>query len=446
MEKINSYKFRIYPTQAQAEQMFRTIGCARKMYNLLLDAYEENYDLYKDEKLSEEEYRSQRKDLRPAYFNSQKKYSYLKEVDSTALKYAHKNIDTAYNNFFKGNANKPKHKSRNKAKWSYKTCRASKTSRNVRLEKRGQLVLPKVPGKIKTIVSKNPVGTLVSASIERTRSDKWFVSLQYVHHATVPIYPQTIAELKSPAGIDAGIKDLAITSEGKVYENQRLGYKAKKKIAKLDEKLSRQRERAKKEGRKLSECKNYQKTKVKRAKAYEKLKNQREDTLHKITTDIVNNHDFIAVEDLRASNLMKHHNLAFAIADVSWNKFFTMLTYKSEWRGGIVVTIDTYFASTQICSSCNEKTGPQGFKDLSVREWTCASCGVTHDRDINAAINILYRGLEEFIAVGTTVRDDSIQEILAFMSERNHFSSQSIKKSSIEENDSVRYLHRSSRR
>lgn len=404
MLTYNSYKFRIYPTPEQEEVLFKTIGCARKIYNLMLDKYNELYSQYKSGVLSKKEYNKQKAALNPSYFKRQKEFNYLSEVDSRAVNYAHKNVNKAFNNFFHGRANKPQFKSKNKSKWSYRTCRMSRTSKGLRLENGGKLYLPKMPrSPIKVVVSQNPVGTLVSATIEKTRSHKWFVSLMYEHHITAPVYPKTVQEMTNPVGIDMGIKDLAITSNGEVFENLRHAYKAKKKLAKLDRALSRKREQAKKDGRKLEECKNYQKTKIKRARAYEKVKNQREDALHKITTQLVKTHDFVAVENLSASNLMKHHHFAFAVADVSWNSFFTKLKYKARRQGAVVHTIDRYYASTQTCSSCGERSGPRGQAGLSVREWTCAYCTSTHDRDVNAAKNILAQGLTEFTAVGTTV-------------------------------------------
>src|SRR5699024_9194303 len=154
----------------------------------------------------------------------------------------------------------------------------------------------------------------------------------------------------------------------------------------------RKREQAKKDGRKLEDCKNYQKQKVKRARAHEKVKNQREDGLHKATSTLIKNHDFVAVEDLSASNLMKNHKLAFALGDVSWHSFSTKLEYKAARSGKTIQVIDRFFASTQICSECEEKSGPRGLPQLNVREWTCSNCGATHDRDINAARNILEIG------------------------------------------------------
>ena len=402
MKQINSYKFRIYPTSEQENQLFKTIGCARKTYNLLLETYNQNYESYKNGTITEDEYKQNKKKLNPSVFKKDEEYAYLKEIDGTALKYAQKHLDKAFNSFYNGRTNKPVFKSKNNDKWSYSTCRGSRKAKNLRLEKGGKLVLPKVPGKIKTVVSQNPKGTLVSATITKTRSNKWFVSLQYEQHVTVPVFPDTIGKMANPVGLDMGLKDLVITSDGQVFKNEKHAYKAKKKIARLDRSLARKREQAKKDGKELSECRNYQKCKVKRARAHEKIKNQREDLLHKVTTELINNHDFIAVENLSSSNLMKNHNLAFAISDVSWYSFVTKLEYKAEKSGKIIQFIDRFYASTQTCSKCNEKTGPKGLVELSVRQWECSNCNTVHDRDINAAKNVLYKAIEDFLTVGTT--------------------------------------------
>lgn len=402
MKTINSYKFRIYPDKEQEEQLFKTIGSARKVYNLLLEEYEGLYSRYKNGEITKDVHHKDRKSLNHAVFRNSEEYGYLKEVDSTALKYAHKHVNRAYSNFFNGVSDKPVFKKKNVHKWSYTTCRASKTSRNLRLEKGGNLTLPKVPGRVRTVVSKNPRGTLVSATITKTRSDKWFVSLQYESHDKVVVRPDTVELLSSPVGVDMGIKELAITSDGVTYGNNKVGYLFKKRIARLDKKLSRQREQAKKDGRKLSECRNYQKTRIARAKAYEKVSNIRKDTLHKITTDLVNNHDFIGIENLSSKNLLKNHNLAFAISDASWNEFITFLSYKAHSRGTVVQKIDRFYASTQICSGCLSQTGPKGLGSLGIREWACSDCGIVHDRDVNAAVNILRESLRVCFAVGTT--------------------------------------------
>ena len=401
MKQIMSYKFRIYPTIEQEEQLFKTIGCARLMYNLFLDSYNQLYTDYKNGILTEKDYKEAKKRLLVSTFKKDENYDFLKEVDSIALGYSYRHITQALGNAFAGRANFPNFKSKVKSKWSYTTCRASKNARNLRLEKGGWLVLPKIPGRVKTSVSRNPKGVLVSATITKARSGKWFVSLSYEQHIEAPVFIDNIGCMANPIGLDLGVKDLAITSEGEVFNNPRYAYKAKKKLAREDKSLSRKREQAKKDGRKLEEYKNYQKQKVKRARAHEKVKNQREDTLHKATSALIKNHDFVAVENLAASNLMKNHKLAFSINDASWYSFLVKLKYKAERSGKTIQVIDRFYASTQLCSECNEKSGPRGFPQLNVREWTCSNCGATHDRDVNAAKNILAKGIKDFLPAGT---------------------------------------------
>lgn len=405
MKVINSYQFRIYPTPEQQEDLFKTIGCARKTYNLTLEFYQELYSSFQNKNIDKDQYLQEKKSFSPGRFK--KDYPYLSEVDSTALKYAKKHCDRAYKNFFEGNAEFPTFKKKNKSKWSYTTCRAGKSISNLRLEKKGRLVLPKIKGKIKTVVHRNPKGVLVSATITRKRSGKWFVSLKYEQHVVNPKIPSDISH---PVGIDMGIKDLAILSDETVFPNMKHAYHAQKTLSRLDRKLSRQQENAKKNGVSLDDCSNYQKTKIKRAKVYEKVKNKRADYLHKTTSDIVKNHDFIAVESLSSTNLMKNHNLAYAISDASWNTFSTMLSYKCEKCNSIIQFIDRFYASTQICSHCGEKCGPSGVKDLGIREWICSNCGKYHDRDVNAAQNILYKGIETYLSentIGTMGEEDN---------------------------------------
>ena len=399
MKYINSYKFRIYPTSEQEKQLFKTVGCARLMYNLLLNSYNKLYADYRAGYLSQEEYKSSKNSYTPSSYK--KEHKFLKEVDSLALGYSYRNLNQAFSNAFAGRANFPKFKSKSKATWSYTTCRASKNAKNLRLEKGGWLVLPKIPGRVKTVVSQNPKGTLVSATITKNRSGKWFVSLQYEQCCKAPVVIDNLGDMANPIGVDMGLKDLAIASDGQVFKNPKHARKAKKKLARIDRALSRKKEQAKKNGRKLEDCKNYQKNKVKRARAYEKVKNQREDSLHKTTSALIKNHDFVAVENLAASQLAKNRSLAFSISDVSWGNFFRMLKYKAERSGKTVQVIDRFYASTQLCSACGEKTGPRGLSQLNIRTWTCSSCSTTHDRDVNAATNILHKGVDDFLTAGT---------------------------------------------
>lgn len=410
MKIVNSYRFRMYPVPEQEEVLFKTIGCARKTYNLTLDFYENLYSSYKNGDIDKKEHNRVKKSLNPSAFKPE--HPYLAEVDSTALKYAKKHCDTAYKNFFDGRAQFPNFKKRNASKWSYTTCRAGKDAKNVRLERGGWLVLPKVKGRVRVTVHRNPKGTLVSATVTKERSGKWFVSLGYEQNIPNPV---KAVGINNPVGLDMGIKELAVASDGTVFPNLKHAYREKKRLSRIDRKLSRQRERAKKEGLRLSECSNYQKTKKKRVRLYEKVKNRREDYLHKVTSSIVKNHDFVAVESLSSTNLMKNHNLAYAISDASWSTFSTFLDYKGEKYSCIIQHIDRFYASTQLCSVCGEKTGPCGMDELDVREWTCSCCGSFHHRDKNAAINILIKGLIEYLSATTTgtVGGEDVKHLLS---------------------------------
>lgn len=403
---IESHRYRIYPTAEQEEILFQTIGCSRKVSNLMLDDFIEIHSDYSEGKITEDEKRYLQNQIRPTKYKKMEEYSYLNDVDSLALGYAYKHMQQAFKNFLaQENVGYPKHKARNTSKWSYTTCRSSKKAKNVRLTKHG-LKLPKIPGYVKTIVHQNWRGNLVSVTITKERDGKWYAACRFeVNDATVAVFPETLQEITSPVGIDLGIKELAILSDGKHYENKKEQYKLKKKIARLDRKLSRQREQAKKDNRKLSESKNYQKTLEKRNKLHAKVKNRRQDWLHKVTTDIVNNHDFIGLENLSSKNLMKNHHLAYAIADASWNEFKTFLEYKAEKQGTVISYIDRFYASTQTCFDCKAKTGPKGLSQLHVREWECCDCGAVHDRDVNAALNILEKALHVFLETHVTNND-----------------------------------------
>lgn len=182
-------------------------------------------------------------------------------------------------------------------------------------------------------------------------------------------------------GIDLGIKDFAITSDGEKIENHKFLSKSQKRLIRLQRQLSR----------KSKGSRNREKARIKVARAHEKVANQRKDMLQKVSTKLVTEYDVISIEDLRISNMVKNHHLAQAISDASWGEFARELEYKCAWYGKTLVRIDPFFPSSQLCSLCGTKWS--GTKDLSVREWVCPECGVVHDRDINAATNILNEGL-----------------------------------------------------
>lgn len=187
-----------------------------------------------------------------------------------------------------------------------------------------------------------------------------------------------------------GVKNLATCSDGTIVPTLKSGYDMKVRIAKIDAAMARQRAQAQRDGKRLSECANYQKNKVKRAKLYEKARNRRQDYLHKTTRQLADAYDFVGMETLDSKNMMKNHHLAFAIADASWNEFSTFLGYKLKKLGKHLILIDRFVASTQLCSVCDRKTGPKGLAELSVREWDCSYCHAHHDRDVNAAQNMIH--------------------------------------------------------
>lgn len=309
--------------------------------------------------------------------NLKSEYEWLKEIDSISIQSAVKDLDTAYQNFFRrvkqGDCKFgfPHFKSKKHNRKSYKTKAVGK---NIQvLEK--QIKLPKL-GLIKCKVSKQVQGRILNATISQNPSGKYFVSLCCTD-VEIPQYSSTGAAI----GIDLGIKNFAITSDGQHIKNHKYINKSEKKLAKLQRRLSR----------KTIGSNNRSKARIKVARVQEKIANQRNDFLQKASTDIIKNYDIVCLEDLKIKNMVKNHKLAKSISDASWGEFVRQLQYKAEWQHKCIQKIDTYYASSQLCSKCGYKN--PNVKDLSVREWICPECGTAHDRDVNASLNILNEGL-----------------------------------------------------
>jgi putative transposase len=365
MEK--AYKFRLYPNKEQQILLAKTFGCTRFVYNYYLD---KRITAYKTDKTTLSAYDCI-KDL--TYLK--KEYEWLKEPDKCALQNTLKDLDSAYKGFFKSGKGFPKFKSKKTHRYSYRT---SYTNNNIQFL--GNLIkLPKL-GKVKIRDKQIPQGRILNVTISQTPSGKYYCSL-----CCTDVTIEPFEKTGSVVGIDLGIKEFAITSDSEHIENPKYLAKSLKKLARLQRQLSR----------KTRGSNRWNKARIKVAKCQEYIANQRADFLHKLSTRFIKEYDVISLEDLNVSGILKNHSLARSVSDVSWSQFTTMLQYKANWYGKEIIKIDRFFASSQLCNVCGYKNTET--KDLSVRSWVCPVCGTSHDRDVNASINILKEGLKQIV-------------------------------------------------
>lgn len=362
---FKAYKYRLYPTKKQEKQIQKTFGCCRFVYNQTL-AYRK--DLYESKK------ESMNKIACNNYVNQvlKKEYEWLKEVDKFALTNSVYNMDSAYQKFFKEHTGFPKFKSKRDNKKSYST---NFTNNNIEVSfENNKIKLPKLKW-TQVKFHREFIGRIKSAIISQNPSGKYFVSI-LVETEHIPM-----ESTGCMIGIDLGVKDLLITSDGEKIDNIRTTKKYEDKLTKEQRKLSH----------KTKGSKNWNKQRIKVARIHEKIRNTRIDNLHKISHKLISENQVIVSEDLSVSNMVKNRNLAKAISDCGWYELTRQISYKSDWNNRQYIKIGRFTKSSQPCNICgyiNVET-----KDLSIRQWICPQCGTIHDRDINAAINILNEGL-----------------------------------------------------
>jgi len=356
---LKSYKYKLKPNEEQEVLLNKHFGSIRFIYNHFLN--ERNVE-YENNKKSLNYY-DNANDL--TKLKKSEEYSWLNEINSQSLQYSLKYLDGAYNNFFKFKKGFPRFKSK-KSKNSFSVPQSVKLIN-------GKLIIPKFKEPIDLILSRSFSGIIKSCTISKTPTKEYFVSILVETEHT------KLEKTGKSIGIDLGLKDFVITSEGFKYKNNRYTKTYERKLKEHQQHLSR----------KTKGSNRYYKQKLKVANIYKKITNSRLDNLHKVSTELIKKYDVIVLEDLNIKGMIKNHKLSKHISDASWSKFIELLTYKAEWNDKEIVKIDRFFPSSKTCNCCGYIN--QNLK-LDIREWTCPSCKIKLDRDLNASINILKEG------------------------------------------------------
>jgi putative transposase len=360
-----AYKYRFYPTPEQADELVRTFGCVRLVYNKALEERTRAYTLG-GRRVSYGE-----SSAALTAWKRSGEYAFLSEVSSVPLQQALRHLQAAFANFFAKRARYPVFKSRKRSRLSAEYTRSAFRWRD------GRLTLAKMDAPLAIVWSRPlPEGAEPSTvTVSKDAAGRWFVSI-LVEEKIAPLPP-----VEARVGVDAGLTALVTLSTGEKIANPRHERRDRHKLAKAQRALAR----------KQKGSANRAKAKLKVAKVYARITDRRRDHLHKVTTRLVRENQVIAVEDLTVRTLVKNHCLARAISDASWRELRTMLEYKAAWYGRTLVVVDRWFPSSKLCSACGRL---QEKMPLNVRDWICP-CGAVHDRDVNAAKNVLAAGLAE---------------------------------------------------
>ena len=365
-----AYKYRIYPDKEQRDFFERTFGCVRLFYNTSLD---EMNKLYKEKK----EY----KDITPASYKE--RFPFFKEVDSLALANAQLNRNKALKSFFRKQNKFPKFKAK-RNKQSYSTNNQNGT---VYLSEDCKYIsLPKIKN-IKIKMHRKFDGVIKTVTVSKECDETYYVSI--LVEENIEAKPKS----KNSVGIDLGIKSYIVDSNSERIDNPKHLSRSLLKLAIEQRKLSHMKKGGK----------NRNKQRIKVARLHRRIRNQRNDFLQKLSSKYINENQVIVLEDLNIKQMEQDSRLSRLIVDASWSKFVSMLEYKGNWYGRDIIKVPTYYPSSQLCSCCGYQN--KEIKDLSIREWVCPKCGVTHSRDHNASINILNKGLD--ILKARTLPDSS---------------------------------------
>lgn len=357
-----AFKFRFYPTPGQASELNRTFGCVRLVWN---KALAERHTLYATEKKSIT-YAQMGRNL--TGWKQTDELRFLTEVSSVPLQQTLRHQQVAFNNFFNKTTRYPRFKNRNGRQ-------SAEYTRNGFRWKNNQLFLAKMSEPLDLRLSRQvPEGQPTTITVSRDAVGRWYVSMLF----DPDIEP--LAGTGAAVGIDLGLKSFAVTSDGDSIDHPNLFRKKEKRLARYQRILAR-----KKKG-----SANQVKAKKKVAKQHVRTADARRDFLHKTSTEIVRTYDVIVVEDLAVKNMIRNHSLAKSISDSGWGEFRQFLAYKAEWYGKRLVVIDRFTPTSKVCSECGHLLA---HLSLGTRQWSCPSCGTLHDRDINAAKNILAAGL-----------------------------------------------------
>jgi putative transposase len=370
-------RVRLYPTEEQEVLINKTIGCCRFVHNQTLSDCKQSYEQTqhfpsKNERIT---------NLVPL----KEENEFLKEVDSTALQQSVRDLNSGLDNFFK-NKNHfgfPKFKSKRNRKQSYRTPGGV---RNAYILDNKHLKLPKL-GRVKTKRLDMPeVYKILNITVERTNTGKYYASI------CIETEVQPLPKTGKQVGFDLGLKDLLIGSDGVRYKRPKFDYINKEKLAKEQRRLSKMRTKLERAKLDLNECRNYQKQKRKVAKLHEHIANCAKDFNHKLSRKLAEEYDFLAFEDLNVEGMKKNNRLAYAISDVRWSQLLSLIQYKCLWYGKNFIQVDRFYPSSKTCSECGAYH-KDIVNSLSIREWICPDCGARHDRDVNAAKNILIQAL-----------------------------------------------------